>query len=176
MTLLTPARRVAAQRGSVLVVTILLLLALTIIGVSTISMNSTQTRIATNSADQQIAFQTAEGALNQAQQAILTGVANNTITVSSFQESSPSNTGLYVTQQDNTALWKTVDWTASSAIQAFQGKSAQPSAYIVELLPSFHVKGTSQDQRTLAFRISVRAVGASGNSPVILQTVFQIPV
>lgn len=169
-------RKLRSESGSVLIVTILLLLALTIIGLSTVSLNSTQTRIATNSADQQVAFQTAEGALNQAQQAILAGVENNTITVASFQESSPSSTGLYVTKQDNAPLWTTVDWSASSAVQSFTGKSAQPSAYIVELLPPFHLKGTSQSQRTLALRISARAVGASGNSPVILQTVFQIPL
>lgn len=172
--MIAPCRQTAPrQSGSVLIVTILLLLALTIIGLSTVVLNSTQTRIATNSADQQIAFQTAEGALAEAQQMILTGIQSNTLDVSSFQDTSPSSTGLYVTKPGNDPLWTTVDWT--SAIQSFKGKSAQPSSYIVELLPSFHVKGTPQNQRTLAFRISAHAVGASGGSPVILQTVLQIP-
>lgn len=167
--------RMPREKGSVLIITILLLLSLTIIGLSTVVLNSTQTRIATNSADQQIAFQTAEGALAEAQQAILTGIQSNTLDVSSFQYSSPSSTGLYVTKEGNNPLWLSVDWKPSSAKPSFQGKSAQASAYIVELLPSFHVKGTPQNQRTLAFRISARAVGASGTSPVILQTVLQIP-
>lgn len=163
------------ENGSVLIVTILLLLSLTIIGLSTVVLNSTQTRIATNSADQQIAFQTAEGALAEAQQFILTGITTNTLNVSSFSDTSPSSTGLYVTKEANSPLWKTVDWKATSARQSFTGNSAQPAAYIVELLPPFHVKGTPQNQRTLAFRISAQALGASGKSPVILQTVFQIP-
>ena len=173
---LTTPLPIPHDKGSVLIVTILLLLSLTIIGLSTVALNTTQTRIATNSADQQIAFQTAEGALADAQQAILVGIETNTLNVSSFQDTPPSSTGLYVTKEKNAPLWTTVDWTANSARQSFKGKSAQPSAYIVELLPPFHVKGTSQKQHTLAFRISAKAVGASGASPVILQTVFQIPV
>ena len=164
------------QHGSVLVITILLLISLTIIGLSTVVLNTTQTRIATNSADQQIAFQTAEGALAEAQQFILDGVAKNTLNVSSFVDSTSSSTGLYVTNPSNQKpLWNTVKWGAG-AVQSFKGKSAQPSAYIVELLPPFHVKGTPQNQRTLAFRISARAIGANlaSPSPVILQTVFQI--
>lgn len=157
------------QRGSVLIISIILILMLTVLGLAMVSLNGTQTKIATNSADALIAFQTAEGVLNQAQALVSAG----TYTAKDFSETSPSSTGLYVVQPGNAPLWTTIDWTANSAVLGFQGSANAPGAYIVELLPPFFSKGNNK-RKILAFRITARAVGPSGNTPVMLQSVVQV--
>ncbi|MET3118312.1 type IV pilus assembly protein PilX [Undibacterium sp. GrIS 1.8] len=161
--------RQTAQRGSVLIMSIILILLLTVIGLGMISLNGTQTKIAANSADALIAFQTAEGVLNQAQTLVSSGI----YTVNNFSETSPSNTGLYVVQPGNAPLWTTIDWTTNSAVASFQGSAKTPGAYIIELLPPFFSKGNNK-RKILAFRITARAVGPSGNTPVMLQSVVQV--
>jgi type IV pilus assembly protein PilX len=156
------------QRGAVLFITIMLMLMLTVLGLGLVSLNSTQTRIATNSGDVQIAFQTAEGALNQAQSNILAG----SYPANSFLANS---NGLYVFNPANSALWSSVNWASSSAvIQSFQGGSKTPAAYIIELLPSVILPGQSMKRATSVFRITARAVGPSGGAPVMLQSTVQI--
>lgn len=168
----SPFRPSRAQRGSVLLITVILLLLLTVLALGAVYLNTTQTRIATNSADAQIAFQTAEGALNQAQINILAG----NYTASSFATNS---NGLYTfdpTSPPKWTNWTSADWhNASLAIQStFHGNSSAVATYIIERLPSFIVAGQSMNQNTLALRVTVRAVGASGAVPVMLQSTIQI--
>ena len=156
------------HRGTVLLITIMLMLMLTVLGLGLVSLNSTQTRIATNSGDAQIAFQTAEGALNQAQSNILAG----NYPASSFLA---NNNGLYIFNPANAVLWSSVNWANSGAVvQSFQGGSKTPAAYIIELLPSVILPGQSFKKATSVFRITARAVGPSGGAPVILQSTLQI--
>lgn len=163
-----------AQRGSVLIITILLLLMLTVLGIGAMSLNTTQTRIATNSADAQVAFQTAEGALNQAQ-ALLS--------VSGYDHKAfPAGTpGFYAFAAANPARWTTVDWTSSSAVLSFQGNARNPGAYIIEQLGSTPIPGYSMSLKNNVpqtvnwnYRITAVATGASGGSQVMLQTTAQI--
>jgi type IV pilus assembly protein PilX len=156
------------QRGSVLIVTIIMILLLTILGLGTVSLNTTQTRIATNSADVQISFQTAEGAINQANTDLIAG--NYT-----FQEFVAGEKGLYIFDPNTTPIWKTIDWNNSDlSIPGFKGSSNEDSKVIIELLPSFTRPGQSLKSTTRVFRITVRSIGASGKSPTILQSTVQI--
>ncbi|MCX7117848.1 MAG: pilus assembly protein [Legionellales bacterium] len=154
-------------RGSALIVTLLMLLMLTVLAVSEVSLNSTQTRIATNSADVQVAFQTAEGALNAA----INNVLANPSPASSFIA---KTNGLYLYDPTSAPLWTTINWSSTNAvISSFQGNSNAQSAYFVELLPSVLKGGQNNNTPTWIYRITVRAVGASGGSPVILQSTVQ---
>ena len=153
--------------GSVLIITLLVMLMLTILAVTKVSLNSTQTRIATNTADEQVAFQTAEGALNEATNNLLAG----NYTTTGFLANAK---GLYLFNANNSPLWTTVDWTsASSVVLSFQGGSNAQAAFIIEQLPSVLKGGQNSGIPTQVYRITVRAVGASGNSPVILQSTVQ---
>ncbi len=112
-----------SQKGSVLIISLLLMLMLTVLAVSQMSFNITQTHIATNTADAQIAFQTAEGALNEATNNLLAG----TYTASSFLGNA---NGLYLYNASNPPLWTTIDWSNTGAvIMSFQGGSSTQSAY-----------------------------------------------
>ena len=154
--------------GSVLIVTLLLMVMLTAMATTQISYNKTQLHIATNSADVQIAFHTAEGALNEAINNLLAG----TYTSSSFLS---NLNGLYLPDPSSAALWTTVDWNSNNAvIKSFQGQSNAQAAYIIEQLPSVVKPGQNMNSPTQVYRITARAVGASGNSVVILQSTEQL--
>lgn len=157
-----------SQHGSVLIITLLLMLMLTIIAVTQVSYNSTQTHIATNSADAQIAFQTAEGALNEATNNLIAGNFSSTGFLS-------NTNGLYLLDPNNAPVWSTIDWTnAGAVIMSFQGGSSTQAAYMIEQLPSVIRPGQSSSTPTQVYRITAHAVGASGNSPVILQSTEQL--
>jgi len=156
------------QTGSVLIITLLLLLMLSVMAIAQMNFNTTQTHIATNTADAQVAFQTAEGALNQATTNLIAGAYPS----SSFL----SNTnGLYLFNPNNAPLWSTIDWASGNAvIFSFQGNSNARAAYIIEQLPSVVLPGQNASNPAEVYRITARAVGASGGTSVILQSTEQI--
>jgi type IV pilus assembly protein PilX len=157
-----------SQNGSILIITLLLMLMLTIMAVTQVSFNSTQSHIATNTNDAQVAFHTAEGALNEATNNLLAG----NYATSNFLGNA---NGLYQFNPNNAPLWTTVDWTSTAAvIMSFRGGSSAQAAYIIELLPSIVKGGQNSSIPTQVYRITARAVGASGNSPVILQSTIQM--
>lgn len=157
-----------SNKGSVLIISLILLLMLSIMAVSEMSLNSTQTHIASNTADAQIAFATAEAALNEATNNILSGSYNS----SQFMANA---NGLYLFNPDAPALWTTVNWNSAGAvISSFQGKSNAQSAFIIEQLPSIIKNGQDINKPTQVYRITARAVGASGNGLIILQSTMHV--
>lgn len=154
--------------GSVLILSLMLLVMLTLMAVTQVSFNSIQTHIATNSADLNVAFQTAEGALNEATNQLVAG----TIATTGFL----SNTnGLYLANATNPPLFSSIDWTNPNAvIFGFQGGSSTQAAYLIEQLPSVVRPGQNMMTAAQVFRITARAVGASGQSPVMLQSTEQL--
>jgi len=154
----------SARRGFVLITVLLIVLLITVLAIAIVSLNTNQTRIATNAADSQISFQTAEGALTQASAAVLAG------TYSSAQFAA-NTAGLYTYNASATApLWTTVNWNSSTAvITGFQGDASAAAAYIVEQLPSVIKPGEDFKHPTMVYRITARGVGATSNSVTILQ-------
>ena len=150
------------QQGFVLITVIMLTLILIILALAMISLNSTQTQIATNSADAEISFQTAEAALHQAEDTLLAG--NYPTTAGNGFYSTPNTT--------NVPLWTSVDWTSSAVTQTgFTGSSNTQGAYIIELLQIHTIPlGCDQKARITWYRVTARAVGPSGKSPVLLQS------
>ena len=157
-----------SERGFALILTLILILMLSLLASSEMSMNTTQTRIASNASDQLIAFQTAEGALND--------TINNLIAGQYTNESFLANAnGYYLVNANNSPLWTTIDWTSNTAvIKGFQGDSYAQSTFFIEQLPSVIRPGQSFNLSTQMYRLTVRAVGASGNSPVLIQSTAQI--
>jgi type IV pilus assembly protein PilX len=157
-----------SSKGSVLIVTLLVLLMLHVLAITQISLNTTQTHIATNSADAQIAFQTAEGALNEATNNLFANSYNNAEFLS-------NTNGLYLHDPNLANRWTNIDYDDSSAmLKSFQGGSYSQGQYIIELMPSIILPGQNMSTPTQVYRITSRAVGASGDSPVLLQSTLQI--
>lgn len=158
---------VPLQQGFILISTIILILVLTILAITQMSFNGILTRMATNSADALVAFETAEGALNQAVNAILT----TTPGTSSFMANA---NGLYLYKASSSPVWASANWSDSSAIQSYQGNSSKAASYIIEQLPSVVLPGQSMNKPSAIYRVTAKAVGASGGSPVILQALVRV--
>lgn len=158
-----------AHRGSTLIISLVFLLILSVIAINQMSSNSMLTRIASNSGDAMVAFQTAEGALNQAANALL----GNNLSIDGFLA---NTNGLYLFSPTSSALWSSINWASSSAVvQSYQGSAKVAAAYFIEQMPSITVPGQSMTSPISIYRITARAVGASGGTPVILQAVVQVP-
>ncbi|MEQ6341543.1 MAG: PilX N-terminal domain-containing pilus assembly protein [Gammaproteobacteria bacterium] len=164
------------QRGSVLIVSMLMLLVLTIIGITAMGTSTLEEKMAGNSRDQNLAFQAAEAGLRDAE-AYVEGMA----AVAAFNGTG----GLYNT---STALapdiYSNATWTGGASIayrgSAIPGVNTQPR-YIVEFvsttgktnpeLESCYGCATGEGMVTNV-RITARGTGGSDNATVILQEYY----
>lgn len=156
------------QQGYILLLTLVLMIMLTVLALTQISSNTSQTRVAANATDSEITFEKTEGAVNQA----INNLNNGTYTANSFLNNS---NGLYIFDPNSPPLWTTINWSGSAVIKSFQGSSGPQAAYFIEKLPSVCLPGQNcRVQTNNLYRITARALGASGNSAVIIQTTLQV--
>jgi type IV pilus assembly protein PilX len=156
------------QSGFVLLMSLIMLILLTVLALAAVSTNTSQTRVVANGTDTEITFETAEGAMNQA----INNLLNGTYLPTSFQNNSG---GLYQFNANNPPLWTTINWASTGAvINGFQGSSKTQASYIIEKLPSVLMPGQNMKSPTNVYRITTRAVGASGNTALILQATVQL--
>lgn len=155
------------EQGFILITTLVLLIILTILGVAQISINSSQTQVATNVSDSENTFEKTEGAVNDAINKMLT----HSYTASNFINNA---NGLYLFNQNNTPIWQTVTWSGSAVISSFSGLNGSQSSYLIEQLPSVAQPGQNMKSLTKVYRITARAAGQTGNSSVLIQSTVQI--
>lgn len=156
------------QNGYILITTLVIMIMLTVLALTQISQNTSQTRIATNATDSEISFEKTEGAVNEAINQIINGTYN-------AQSFLLSNDGMYLFDQSATPLWKTINWASSSAvINSFQGNTSSQANYFLEKLPSVIMPGQNMKTPSNVYRITARSVGASGNTSVLIQSTIQI--
>lgn len=156
------------QKGYVLLTTLVLMIMLTVLALTQVSSNTNQTRVASNATDSEITFEKTEGAVNEA----INKLNNGTYIAASFLTNS---NGLYQHDASATPLWKTVGWSSADVINSFQGGTNSQASYFIEKLPSVCLPGQNcRTQTNNLYRITARAVGANGNSSVIIQTTLQI--
>ncbi|MCW8386399.1 pilus assembly protein [Fluoribacter dumoffii] len=156
------------NHGYILLITMIFLIMLTVLAITGVSLNTTQTRIAANATDSEITLEKTEGALNEA----VNNLMNGTYSANSFLKNS---NGLYLLDPNNPPLWTTVNWSSSSSvISSFQGYSNSQAGYIIEQLPSIIQPGQNIKSPTYVYRITARSLGASGNTSVMLQSTVQI--
>jgi type IV pilus assembly protein PilX len=147
----------ARQRGAVLIVSLLILLIMTMIGVSSLQSSATEEKMASNSRDRNVGFQSAEAALREAED-FLEGL----VTAGSFDDTG----GLY-SSLDNApdgldvapSPWET---SGSHRTATAPGGSAGAQYFITRV-------GTVQDKKSLIIGASS---GPGGTNNEI--TIFQI--
>lgn len=165
------------QRGSILVVSLMILVVLTMIGVSSMSTTSLQEKMAGNFRDRQIAFQAAEYTLAYAEDY----ARNNINSASIFNNSN----GLYATYSGPTNLnaFDSSWWTGTNS-QVLPTTIAQVRTqprFIIEYRgdigqeegTSINVGGygvNSGGGEISNFRVTVRATGLSNDTMIILQS------
>lgn len=169
------------QNGAVLAVSLLILVVLTIIGVSSMVTTSLEEKMSGNFRDRQIAFNAAEAALAYAENFV-----NANVNAASVFDGSD---GLYATYDgpgSNNAFDSS--WWTGTASQVLPNADAvddvqtQPRFTIEHRGEIGEVEGTSINLggygessgggEITAFRITVRATGLTDNSVVIIQSYY----
>lgn len=158
------------EQGAVLIVSLVMLLVMTMIGLAGMEVTDLEERMAGNMRDRNIAFQAAEAALNDAEDYL-----EGTTLLPAFNG---SVAGLYSRDSD---LWETIDWASSGAVKEYAGDGfdnlAETPVYIIESLEvvadsdSLEL-GSAVDTKSY-YRISARAVGQTDTAEVILQSVYK---
>ncbi len=159
----------ADQQGAVLVISLIILVILTILGISAMQTTSLEERMAGNMRDRNIAFQAAEATLREGENYL------QSVVLPHFD----GTNGLY---QPDSTLWKTIDWTSASAVRTYSVTidqvAAQPTYYLEELPASISpgeslVVGFAPPAPSGNYRVTAHGVGISDSSAVILQSTFR---
>jgi type IV pilus assembly protein PilX len=169
------------QRGVALFISLVLLLVLTIAGVSAVQTTSLEERMARNTHDSLLAFQSAESALREAEGWIIGNIS------STAQFSDNGINGLWTSAPYDEAdqRWEEDIWADGNAqsivvTSTVNGVVAQPR-FIVEWVATVqrdenpNLLGSSYSSvfdRIEIFRITSRGVGATANARVMLQGTF----
>jgi len=156
------------QQGAVLAISLILLLIVTIIGTTSMQTTTLQERMAGNANDRNQAFQMTESALRDAEKVIQT-----TSTIGPFLNAS-TTTGLYLPAAIGSEWWNNaVIWSGGSVT------GTEPrSNYIIEKLPADtgrigSLEAGTPEVSTGYFRVTARSTGQSGDTQVMLQTIYK---
>jgi len=165
----------APQRGAVLIVSLLILLVLTIIGVAAMNTSNLEEKMAGNTRAKDITFQAAESALRAGEARFETGGTWAT-TIPDVGGSGNDKIWAANAPGDFTDGTHDAAWWAANSIAA-SGNYGTPNPdpeYVVEQYgftpDSLNPKDTAQRIGVFSFRITAR--GALGHSDSILQSVY----
>ncbi|MDZ7684298.1 MAG: PilX N-terminal domain-containing pilus assembly protein [Gammaproteobacteria bacterium] len=179
------------QRGVALFISLVMLLILTLLGVSAVQTTALQERMSRNSFDNNLAFQATESAVRDAEDFI----EDNFNSLVMFDTAGAEDNGFYYDNEWNeTPNWENIDWdtdqecdpsSVPTGVRAAEtevpGVCVQPK-YIIE-----HVKTVVSDQdrlnldnigqgtgtgRTQVFRITALGTGGTKTAHVLLQTTY----
>jgi len=157
------------QSGAVLVISLVMLLLLTLIGITGTQTSSLQEKMAGNMRDKSLAFQAAESAVAVVESSLDPAALT-------FDD---AGTGGYYSQASTipttSALMTDTFWTSqpvaiSSMTTLDLGNNMDPPLFIVQEMGCMNPPclGSTVD----TYRITVRATGGSPNTVVILQSVY----
>ena len=159
-----------SQRGAALIVAMVMLLVMTLLGVTAVRNTTLQERMAGNLRDNNLAFQAAEAALREGEQFL------ESPTIPPFTGAN----GLLPMEDDagRVAFWNSYDWTTNGRPAAGVAHVAAPPLYVIdEMPPLMEEPGGSAKFSQLPnagfYRITARAVGDSTDAVTILQTTYR---
>ena len=164
------------QRGATLVVALIILVVLTLLGVTAMQGATMQERMAGNARDVNVAFQAAEAALRDGE-----GFLANTVVLPAFN----GDLGLYrAPDVGDPRPWEIggFDWGNDNDARQYEDDDfggAEAPAYVIEELqvtPQSEGGEIGLGLPTPAerlYRVTARGVGGNPNTIVILQTVFK---
>jgi type IV pilus assembly protein PilX len=155
------------ERGATLVVSLVFLVVITMLGITVANVSILEERMAGGTRDRELALQSAEAALRDAEIRLGTDV---------FRANFPAIT-FVATNANNAAYWETCFTTAIAPCDTKftpalslpttgTGALALPPEFIVERKPNF---GPAPTQ---VYRVTARSVGGTPDAIVILQAEF----
>jgi type IV pilus assembly protein PilX len=160
------------QRGVALVVALVMLLLMTILGVTALRTTTLQERMAGNVRDSNLALQAAEAGLRGGEQ-LLEGTIPVFTGTGGLLDTAQAGAG-------QATFWSTYNWSGNSrTVTGVAGVQADPR-YVIEQLPAVPGSGGGSLVETGGgvsdsgfFRITARAVGGSAEAVAILQTTYR---
>ncbi|MEQ1661150.1 MAG: PilX N-terminal domain-containing pilus assembly protein [Thiobacillus sp.] len=151
------------QQGITLVVSLIFLAVLAILAVTIARNSSMEERMSGNTRDRDLAFQSAEAALKDAEDD-LPGLLGN-----AFDGSTAGLIAYAAANANDMAYWKAYNWAAASQeATAVLSQVNAKSRYVIEKKPNTGPVGTP----TQHFRVTARGVGATPDAVVILQSEY----
>jgi type IV pilus assembly protein PilX len=178
MNVMLPAR----QRGVTLVIALLLLLAVTLLGLASMRGTGMQERMSANMYDRAIAFQAAESSLREAETLLATGAAGpfDGTVGGLYAKPTPGGDTFLNRWEDPATVWATatVWWEAADA--ETHAKAAGVPQYLIEHLGLWPSTPDCDSVTTIAsdclrprFRITARSAPVAGRPVVLLQTTYR---
>jgi len=176
-----PKFRPSPQQGSALLVSLIILVVMTLLGLSGMRTSVMEEKMAGNMRDSELAFQAAEAALRDAEKHI----QDNVISTAAFD--ADGTDGLY--NNDDSRIWESVDWTDASSLE-YTGFDSSTTGVNVSTAPRYVIQhlasvGSASDKLNLgnagqgtgagtveAFTVTARGTGGSDTAVVYLQTTF----
>lgn len=161
------------QSGAVLVVSLIMLLLLTIIGVTSMQTTSLEEKMAGNMRDRNLAFQAAESALAAAEASLNPPAALPAFVAAGtggFYSATPTP-DLSDSEIVKDSFW-TTNPSANSTVASLGNGIASP-LYIIQTMGPTDCPGAPVGSGGCTnYRITVRATGGSTNTVVILQSIY----
>jgi type IV pilus assembly protein PilX len=166
------------QSGVVMFVALILLLILSLLGVTAARMQTVEERMARNEDNRQLGAQSAEAALRSAESGLLTGIYINF---------AGNTDGLYAPLLSNGSPITGMDWNSPTAALPYGGPTTAIPAgvpapkFVIENLPSVAVAGDDISVTSLnpasppvtVYRVTAQGVGADNTSTTTLQTIVR---
>jgi type IV pilus assembly protein PilX len=166
----------SAERGAVLFTSLILLLVLTLIGVTVARMQTVEERMAMNEDNHQLALQAAEAALRSAELGLIDGTYSNFFA---------NANGMFELIPAAGSVVDTIDWMNPAGMTiAYRGvipMVAQQPQVAMESLPPVISPGDSGSMQTYnrptdliaVYRVTAHAVGADLSANATLQSIFR---
>lgn len=143
----------ASQQGAALIVALIFLAVLALLGITAAQTTQLEERMAGNTRDRDLAFQSAEAALRWA-----------SFNLAGLSAAAPA---LDEAAGNDATYWHAHDWTTATQLTA-----ANVTINGVEAYPQIVVERRGTSDR---YRVTARGVGASSNTVVLLQAEYQYP-
>ena len=158
------------QSGSALLVSLIILLIMTILGVQAMSTTTLEERMSGNYRDNELAFEAAEAALRAGEAWLDTHII----------PPEPTTNGATNVWQYGTADYRDDAWLKANGIAVAtnfsSGLLASQPTYVIEeqqrLSDDEEVGSNAQEPRRYFYRVVARGVGGSANAVVVLQTTY----
>jgi type IV pilus assembly protein PilX len=159
-------------------VALILLLILSLLGVTAARMQTVEERMARNNDNRQIGAQAAEAALRSAENGLLTGLYSNF---------AGNTNGLYAPLLSNGSPLTGMDWTVPANTLPYIGpalgslQTMAPPKMVIENLPPVAVAGDDISVTSLnpasppvtVYRVTAQGVGADNTSTTTLQSIVR---
>lgn len=183
-----PPLRSQGQGGVVLVVGLVILLILTLIGLTAMNATTLQDKMSGNASDRSVAFQAATAAVRAGEERVRNAqLPAQPSTGTSADECNPAD-GFYQVAACTDVVWKR-DWQSGTGTYDYplddtkQGPRLDniKARYIIEQLPSdtdsqggsLLIGGNETDRRRPVYRITANATYADGSVQATVQTTYQ---